>query len=79
MSYDNRIGVTARANRRTDLTTSLAEQGLTVRAWYGVRVFTDTLPSDTPIPDDRELQTLLACENEPPPPTPTAVSPHSPT
>lgn len=32
VSYDNRIGVTAHADRRVDLTASLAEHGLTVQA-----------------------------------------------
>ncbi|MEU0885232.1 SAM-dependent methyltransferase, partial [Lentzea sp. NPDC005914] len=39
-SYDNRIGVTARADRLDDLTASLIRRQMAVRAWYGVRVFT---------------------------------------
>lgn len=62
-AYTNRLGVTARADRRTELTTSLATHGLTVHTWYGVRVFTDTLPADTPTPDGDELEALLACEH----------------
>jgi S-adenosylmethionine-dependent methyltransferase len=62
MSYDNRIGVTARADRLGDLTASLAERGLTVRAWYGVRVFTDLAPSDASPPGGAELEEILACE-----------------
>ena len=42
--YQNRIGVTARADRLADLTGRLAGHGLRVTAWYGVRVFTDTGP-----------------------------------
>ena len=60
LSYDNRIGVGARADRLADLTASLASHGLTVRAWYGVRVFTDLAASDAPPPAD--LEALLACE-----------------
>jgi SAM-dependent methyltransferase len=60
--YDNRIGVAARADRLADLTASLAAQGLTVHAWYGVRVFTDLAPSDAPPPETGELEALLACE-----------------
>ena len=45
MAYGNRIGVTARADRLADLTGLLAERGLSVDAWYGVRVFTDTAAS----------------------------------
>lgn len=60
MSYDNRIGVSARADRFETLAASLARLGLTVRARYGVRVFTDTAPSDAEPPDD--LAALLDCE-----------------
>jgi hypothetical protein len=62
MSYGNRIGVTARADRLADLTGLLADRGLSVDAWYGVRVFTDTVPSDTPAPAEEELRVLLDCE-----------------
>jgi S-adenosylmethionine-dependent methyltransferase len=61
-SYDNRIGVQARADRIEDVTTSLAERRMTVRAWYGVRVFTDTAASDAVVPGEPELTALLACE-----------------
>jgi SAM-dependent methyltransferase len=60
--YVNRIGVAARADRLDDLTASLARQQLGVHAWYGVRVFTDTAPSDASVPDAEELADLLACE-----------------
>ncbi len=65
--YQNRIGVTARADRLADLTGRLADHGLRVTAWYGVRVFTDTAP-ETPdsAPGDAEpppdLPILLDCE-----------------
>jgi S-adenosylmethionine-dependent methyltransferase len=63
VTYANRIGVTARADRLADLTARLAGYGLEVTAWYGVRVFTDTDPStagDAALPPD--LDALLACE-----------------
>jgi SAM-dependent methyltransferase len=60
VSYANRIGVAARADRLADLTARLAGYGLDVTAWYGVRVFTDTAPGDAELPPD--LETLLACE-----------------
>jgi len=60
VSYANRIGVTARADRLAELTARLADHGLDVAAWYGVRVFTDTVPGDAEPPPD--LETLLACE-----------------
>jgi S-adenosylmethionine-dependent methyltransferase len=62
MTYGNRIGVTARADRLADLTGLLADHGLTVDAWYGVRVFTDTAASDAPAPGQEELRVLLDCE-----------------
>jgi len=62
MAYGNRIGVTARADRLTDLTGLLAERGLSVDAWYGVRVFTDTAAQDAPLPGEEELRVLLDCE-----------------
>jgi S-adenosylmethionine-dependent methyltransferase len=58
--YANRIGVTARADRRAELTARLAARGLGVTAWYGVRVFTDTAPNDAGPPPDLEI--LLDCE-----------------
>ena len=58
--YENRIGLSARADRLDDLTGRLAGHGLQVTAWYGVRVFTDTAPSDAEPPPD--LAALLDCE-----------------
>jgi S-adenosylmethionine-dependent methyltransferase len=62
MSYGNRIGVTARADRLGELTGLLVERELSVDAWYGVRVFTDTVASDLPTPAAEELRVLLDCE-----------------
>ena len=59
--YQNRIGITARADRRADLTARLARYGLEVTAWYGVRIFTDTAPGDAEPPAD--IEALLACED----------------
>jgi S-adenosylmethionine-dependent methyltransferase len=58
--YENRIGLSARADRLDDLTGRLAGHGLQVTAWYGVRVFTDTAPGDAEPPPD--LAALLECE-----------------
>ncbi|SEG25959.1 2-polyprenyl-3-methyl-5-hydroxy-6-metoxy-1,4-benzoquinol methylase [Nonomuraea solani] len=58
--YVNRLGVPARADRLDDLTARLAVPGLEVRRWYGVRVLTDAVPDDAPIPAD--LDDLLAAE-----------------
>jgi SAM-dependent methyltransferase len=61
-AYVNRIGANARADRIDDLTASLTQQGLSVHAWYGVRVFTDTVPDDAAVPDAAQLTALLGCE-----------------
>ncbi|HEX8864446.1 MAG TPA: methyltransferase domain-containing protein [Lentzea sp.] len=61
-SYDNRLGVTARADRTEDLIASLADRRMAVHAWYGVRVFTDTAADDAAVPGEPELSKLLACE-----------------
>ena len=61
--YANRIGVTARADRLADLTGRLADHGLELTAWYGVRVFTDLAASDAEPPDSpADLEALLDCE-----------------
>ncbi|GAA2910328.1 methyltransferase domain-containing protein [Streptosporangium fragile] len=64
LSYDNRIGVTARADRLDVLTAALADRRLKVRAWYGVRVFTDTAPTNAEVPNDQVLAALLDCEEQ---------------
>jgi S-adenosylmethionine-dependent methyltransferase len=61
-SYLNRIGVRARADRLADLTAALEERHLSVREWYGVRVFTDTVPSDAALPDQGTLDAILRHE-----------------
>ncbi len=63
-AYLNRIGVSARADRLDALTASLTARHLSVRAWYGVRVFTDTAASDVPVPDPEQFSQLLACEEQ---------------
>ncbi|MFC0552182.1 class I SAM-dependent methyltransferase [Planotetraspora thailandica] len=60
MIYSNRVGVTARADRLANLRSTLARHGLSVREWYGVRVFTDLAPDDASVPED--FDALLACE-----------------
>jgi SAM-dependent methyltransferase len=61
-AYLNRIGVQARADRLADLAGGLAAHGLAILAWYGVRVFTDIADDNAPVPDPRELELLLSCE-----------------
>jgi S-adenosylmethionine-dependent methyltransferase len=61
-SYVNRIGVRARADHLSDLTAGLAARDLRLQAWYGVRVFTDLAEDDAPLPDTRQLEVILSCE-----------------
>ncbi|MEU1792386.1 methyltransferase domain-containing protein [Streptomyces sparsogenes] len=51
-AYTNRIGLSARADRREELTTTLTAIGAPLHTWYGVRVFTDLAPDDSGVPDD---------------------------
>ncbi|MFF4208230.1 class I SAM-dependent methyltransferase [Streptomyces sp. NPDC001796] len=60
VSYTNRLGLEVRADRLEALTATLAGIGAPLRAWYGVRVFTDTAADDAAVPADPE--TLLAVE-----------------
>ncbi|MCQ0022443.1 methyltransferase domain-containing protein [Streptomyces somaliensis DSM 40738] len=57
------LGVTTRADRLEALTATLAGIAAPLRAWYGVRVFTDTVPADEGLPAARELERLLAAED----------------
>jgi len=63
-AYVNRIGVAARADRLDDLTAALARRQLSVARWYGVRVFTDTIASGTPLPDEPTLDAILRAEEQ---------------
>jgi S-adenosylmethionine-dependent methyltransferase len=64
VSYRNRIGVDARADRLEDLTAALARRRMPVAQWYGVRVFTDAAASDAPVPDDATLNAILRSEEQ---------------
>ena len=62
-AYTNRLGLSVRADRLDALTATLAGIGAPLRAWYGVRVFTDTAPDGTPPPESEgALSALLAAE-----------------
>ncbi|MBW1599183.1 bifunctional 2-polyprenyl-6-hydroxyphenol methylase/3-demethylubiquinol 3-O-methyltransferase UbiG [Streptomyces sp. JJ38] len=60
--YTNRLGVAARADRLSTLTAALAGTGAPLRAWYGVRLFTDLAPDEAEPPSGEELERLLAAE-----------------
>ncbi|WP_067280330.1 class I SAM-dependent methyltransferase [Streptomyces jeddahensis] len=51
-AYTNRLGLRVRADRLDALTATLAGIGAPLRAWYGVRVFTDTAADDAGVPSD---------------------------
>lgn len=60
--YTNEIGVRARADTLGSLASHLAAAGLTVEAWYGIRVASDNVPVDEPVPSAGELAALLDVE-----------------
>ncbi|MFK4102830.1 class I SAM-dependent methyltransferase [Streptomyces sp. NPDC019531] len=60
VSYTNRLGLDVRADRLSTLTATLAGIGAPLQAWYGVRVFTDTVEDGAEVPAD--VERLLACE-----------------
>ncbi|MEZ0066595.1 SAM-dependent methyltransferase [Streptacidiphilus sp. MAP12-20] len=62
-AYTNRLGLPTRADRRADLARTLSELDVPVRAWFGVRVFTDQAADDAPIPPEPELALLLDAED----------------
>jgi hypothetical protein len=62
-TYTNRQGLPVRADRLDALTATLAGIAAPLHAWYGVRVFTDTVPHGTPLPGDDDLERLLAAED----------------
>ncbi|KPI12492.1 Methyltransferase type 11 [Actinobacteria bacterium OK074] len=65
-AYTNRLGLDVRADRLETLTATMAGIGAPLRAWYGVRVFTDTAPDGVAgiaqDPDAEALDALLAAE-----------------
>jgi S-adenosylmethionine-dependent methyltransferase len=58
--YLNRLGLAARAHRRSDLDAAAAAAGWTPERWYGVRVFTDHL--DEPVRSPAEMAAILDAE-----------------
>ncbi|WEV28240.1 methyltransferase domain-containing protein [Streptomyces sp. 71268] len=62
-AYTNRLGLPVRADRRADLTATLAGIGAPVHAWYGVRLFTDGAADGTVPPAADELAQLLDAED----------------
>ncbi|WP_369213427.1 class I SAM-dependent methyltransferase [Streptomyces flavofungini] len=61
-TYRNRIGVDARADRLDTLSATLAGIAAPLQAWYGVRVFTDTLRDGEALPEEWDYDALLTAE-----------------
>jgi SAM-dependent methyltransferase len=62
-TYVNELGVMARADRLEELASLVAGRRMHVEAWYGIRVLTDGVGVDEPVPDDpAELAALLDAE-----------------
>ena len=61
--YVNELGVVAEAHLLDEVTADLAELGLDLVAWYGVRVFTDWVDSSMPPPTGDDLQELFNAED----------------
>lgn len=62
-TYTNELGAQASAHRLDDALTWCRDMGLTVEAWYGVRVFTDGVDPEA-LPDDSTLALCLKAEEE---------------
>ena len=61
--YRNELGVNAQAHTRAQVQRWCEHLGLTVEAWYGVRVFTDGMSSDVQ-PSDVDINACLAAEEQ---------------
>ncbi|WP_307128997.1 bifunctional 2-polyprenyl-6-hydroxyphenol methylase/3-demethylubiquinol 3-O-methyltransferase UbiG [Streptomyces sp. B1I3] len=62
-TYRNRLGLDVRADRLGALTATLAGIAAPLHTWYGVRVFTDNVSNESPLPDADELARVLAVED----------------
>ena len=63
-AYVNELGVQARSDTLAEVTADLATLDMSVRSWYGVRVFTDADAADEPVPTDPgRLSALLEAED----------------
>ena len=60
--YRNELGVQARGDRSADLLATFEDEGLRVEGWYGVRVATDDVSVDTPVPTPDELARIVDVE-----------------
>lgn len=63
-TYVNELGVRARADRLEDVTEHLEGRGMSIEAWYGVRVFTDARPGEEGAVTGPDLEWLLRAEQQ---------------
>lgn len=63
-TYVNELGLRARADRLDDVTGHLIDRGLSIEAWYGVRVFTDPAPAEEEAVTGADLEWLLRAEQQ---------------
>ena len=63
-AYLNELSVEARCDRLDEVINDLAACGLEVVAWYGVRVFNDSVSSEALVPMDEDIELLLDAEDE---------------
>jgi 2-polyprenyl-3-methyl-5-hydroxy-6-metoxy-1,4-benzoquinol methylase len=61
--YRNEIGIDARADSLASLESACTAAGLAVEAWYGIRVASDDVAVDTPMPGEPERSALLEVED----------------
>lgn len=75
-TYVNELGVEVRADRLEDIRRYLTKRGLTIEAWYGVRVFTDLASPDEPATEGEDFEHLIRAEQLAGSRDPTGNSPH---
>jgi len=63
VDYTNELGVTARADRLDAVARDLDAVGMTIVAWYGVRVFNDDVAPEAAAPNGEDLELLLDAED----------------
>ena len=63
-NYVNELGVNATADLVDDIKQDLAEIGMQIQVWYGVRVFNDAVRAEMNVPADEDLAALFDAEDQ---------------